>query len=83
MATKKIGVEIAVALAEMTPQTNIAARISESAATSMVLFHPFHQLPPTRTRPDVRPNAGWPASSMHPDASYAFEAPGDVDMRRS
>ncbi len=26
MATKKIGVEIAVALAEMTPQTNIAAR---------------------------------------------------------
>jgi hypothetical protein len=39
VATKKIGVEMAVALAEITPQTNIAARISESAAMSMASFH--------------------------------------------
>ena len=68
MATKKIGVEMTVALAEMTPHTNIAARTSESAPTSMVLFHPFHQLPPTMTRSDVEAKMqGQPASSFDPD----------------
>jgi hypothetical protein len=41
MATKKIGVEIAAAFAEMIPHANIAARTSASAAMSMAPFHPF------------------------------------------
>ena len=41
MATKKMGVEMAAARAEMIPHANIAARISESAAMSMASFHPF------------------------------------------
>jgi hypothetical protein len=41
MATKKMGVEMTAALAEITPHANIAARISNNAAISMVSFHTF------------------------------------------
>src|SRR6188768_98202 len=43
MATKKIGVEMTAARAEMTPHANIAARTSDSAAMSMESFHTFYQ----------------------------------------
>ena len=41
MATKKSGVEMAAARAEITPHANIAARTSDSAAISMPSFHTF------------------------------------------
>jgi hypothetical protein len=41
IATKKIGVEMTAARAEITPHANIAATTSESAAISMGLFHTF------------------------------------------
>ena len=39
IATKKIGVEMTAARAEIIPHANIAARTSESAAMSMPSFH--------------------------------------------
>jgi hypothetical protein len=68
MATKKIGVEMSAARAEIIPHANIAARTSDSAAMSRGSFHTFS--------PVV---ASYPACSM---SSASSPAPFGVLERR-